>query len=208
MYHQIPTSGGGGDVSLQVQKAPELMRDSCFPVSNKRCHPAWMGRGRAQVPVCTAGAACPSARDELRVRIPALLHSPGFAVLGVGCSPTATHLCARKAAAAGQPTGWGWLLGKHRSMSPAAAAGPSEGPLCRSAAWPSAPRRERGSPHRSPFPSAAPARRGGLRPGAAARPRCEGCVCWKRSAAAWGRRSGRALGVAVQGVAFRAALIR
>lgn len=46
MDHQIPTSGGGGDASLQVQKAPELMCDSCFPVSKEGCHPAWMGTAR------------------------------------------------------------------------------------------------------------------------------------------------------------------
>lgn len=151
MYHQIPTSGGGGHVSLPVQKAPELMCESCFPVSNKRCHPAWTGRGGTQVPArvweCDLRG-WPHVR--LRCAHTVLWNSAGFATLRFGCSTAAPNPC--------EPC----LLGEHRSKPPRpAAAGPPEGggaalPLRTGWGPLSSRRRREGSPLHSPGPPLPP----------------------------------------------------
>lgn len=81
MYHHIPTSGGGGHVSLPLQKAPELMCEPCFPVSNEGCRPAWTGGGRRRL-----GGAPQS-------DIHAPWRSARSATLRCGCSAAATDPC-------------------------------------------------------------------------------------------------------------------
>ena len=155
------------------------------------------------------------------VCIHVLVKSTGFAMLRFGCSTTTTNVCASKAVTAGKPTGCGLPTRGAPEQEPPAAAGPRREPLrcCRCAQAPlsSLPGAGGGKPAPLSFPlRCSPAWPSGRQEGdgegsgldAARQPRREGRVFWQQSAAVSGCRRGRALGVALQGVAFRAALIR